>query len=258
MHRRRLRLWLTLSLALPLVACAGEEGLGGSPLATKQPDAASESPDPASPSPAPSQKPLAMDALRVTPSHVTLTSDPEAPPSARTAAFLAMATASGSQQVTSALWTANPSGRLTISQSGVVSVLPAALPGPVEVAASSGSFRATASVTIAAAPPSVQGLALSSAELGLYAPSADQANTAGYPTTAQLTATVLLSDGTTEGAVTWSALPEDVATVDPTGRVTALKKGTAIITARSVKTPAVAAQCTLTVQAKSRVEVSIQ
>lgn len=246
-----------LSLAFLLAACAGEEG--GAPTSPRRSDTSTDiAGDLASPSPTPTAPPALVEALAVTPTSITLTSDQSAPLSARMAAFTAMAIASGSQQPTTAVWVANPSGRLSITQGGVATVLPGALAGTVIVSASSGSLLATASVTITAALPTVQSLQVSPAELGLFAPAPDQLNTAGLPTTAQLTATVRLSDDTTEQAVTWSASPVDVATINATGRVTALKKGTAIITARSVKDPQVSAQCLLTVQAKSQVEVIVQ
>lgn len=258
-HHRRLRLLLLLSLALPLAACAAEEVIGGATPGSRS--SADPSDDPVAavtPSPTPPVPDTQMIGLLVTPASVTLTSDPLAPLSARSATFSALAVAGSGQRPTTAQWVSNPGGRLTVTQAGVVTVLPSALPGIVEIRASSESYLATASVSIVAALPTVQSLQLSATELALYAPAPDQLNTAGFPTSAQLTATVHLSDASTEGAVTWSVLPADVATVDQTGRVTALKKGTAYVTARSVKDTGVSAQCTVTVAAKSQVEVVLQ
>ena len=66
--------------------------------------------------------------------------------------------------------------------------------------------------------------------------------------TLQLTATIS-PDEVTEKSVTWSSSDETVASVDATGLVTALKAGTATITA--ITSNGLTASCTVTVKAKS-------
>lgn len=91
----------------------------------------------------------------------------------------------------------------------------------------------TPSITITAAPKPATGITLNKSELTL---------TAGESTS--LTATVTPNDST--DAVVWSSSKTDVATVDATGKVTAVAPGEAIITAKAgTKT----ATCTVKVQA---------
>lgn len=62
----------------------------------------------------------------------------------------------------------------------------------------------------------------------------------------QLTATVLPTDATNQG-LTWSSSVEGVATVDPTGKVTAIKAGTTVITATAKDDSGISASCTVQV-----------
>lgn len=89
-----------------------------------------------------------------------------------------------------------------------------------------------AAVTVAAAPKPATGITLNKSVLTLTAGSSDTS----------LTATVTPSDST--DTVAWSTNKPDVATVDATGKVTAVAQGEAIITAKAgTKT----ATCTVTV-----------
>ncbi len=65
--------------------------------------------------------------------------------------------------------------------------------------------------------------------------------------TLQLTATVLPEDATDQ-SVTWSSIDEGVATVDETGKVTAVAPGTATITATTNDGSNLSAACTVTVK----------
>lgn len=91
----------------------------------------------------------------------------------------------------------------------------------------------TPSITITAAPKPATGITLNKSELTLTAGDSDT-----------LTATVTPNDST--DAVVWSSSNTDVATVDATGKVTAVAPGEAIITA---KAGAKTATCTVKVQA---------
>ena len=62
----------------------------------------------------------------------------------------------------------------------------------------------------------------------------------------QLTATVLPTDATNQ-SLTWSSSVEGVATVDSTGKVTAIKAGTAVITATAKDDSGISASCTVQV-----------
>ena len=91
-----------------------------------------------------------------------------------------------------------------------------------------------AAVTVTAAPKPATGISLNKSELTLTAGDSDTS----------LTATVTPSDST--DTVVWSTNKPDVATVDATGKVTAVAPGEAIITAKAgTKT----ATCTVKVQA---------
>ncbi len=65
-------------------------------------------------------------------------------------------------------------------------------------------------------------------------------------TTAQLTATITPTNATNT-TVTWSSSNESVATVDASGKVTAVGPGTAVITASATDGSGVSASCTVTV-----------
>ena len=62
----------------------------------------------------------------------------------------------------------------------------------------------------------------------------------------QLTATVLPTDATNQ-SLTWSSSVEGVATVDPTGKVIAIKAGTTVITATAKDDSGISASCTVQV-----------
>ena len=91
----------------------------------------------------------------------------------------------------------------------------------------------TPSITITAAPKPATGITLNKSDLTLTAGDSDT-----------LTATVTPNDST--DAVVWSSSKTDVATVDATGKVTAVAPGEAIITA---KAGAKTATCTVKVEA---------
>ena len=62
----------------------------------------------------------------------------------------------------------------------------------------------------------------------------------------QLTATVLPTDATNQ-SLTWNSSVKGVATVDPTGKVTAIKAGTTVITATAKDDSGISASCTVQV-----------
>ncbi|HEY9897713.1 MAG TPA: Ig-like domain-containing protein [Pantanalinema sp.] len=262
---RRLGIPIVLALTCVLTACPENDEIAGDiPVATPAPitggtdgsgidgnvNNGGATPPPAGPT---------LVGLLLSPSAVTISSDPLAAPALRQAKLDVSARYSDQREVpTTAAWSWAPNHVLLIAPNGTVKVAAENYEGTVTVTAASGSHLATASVRVTGRPLAVTSLALSPASLELYAPSSDGANTAGYPTTAQLRPTVTLSDLSTESAVAWAVSNSAVATVSPSGLVTTLGAGSATLTAKATKDPTKSAVCNLTVLAKSKVDVIVR
>ena len=105
----------------------------------------------------------------------------------------------------------------------------------ITVTTEDGNKTATCAVTVAAATVPVTGVTLNKTSTSLY-----------VGDTETLTATVEPSDATNR-AVTWTSSDSTVATVDQNGLVTALARGTAVITATAADGSGASASCTVTV-----------
>ncbi|MDE6479120.1 MAG: Ig-like domain-containing protein, partial [Muribaculaceae bacterium] len=131
-------------------------------------------------------------------------------------------------------WTSSDASVASVSDKGVVTAVKA---GTATITATSANGKtANCTVTVAANIISVESVAISKTELSL---------TEGD--TANLTATIA-PENATDKSVTWTSSDEAVATVSADGVVTAVKAGTATITAASSNGKT--ATCTVTVTAK--------
>lgn len=249
-----------VGLTALLLACSDEGPVvtGARPRAsvTPSPEESPVATASATPTPAPTPTPT-LRTLLIVPSDLTLSSDPAA--TGRSANLALVATLSNGQQAsTTAEWSVDPAGLVTVSQWGYVSTIANAPAGTAIVQASSGSIQATASVHVTSKPLTVQSVALSSAGLTLYVPASDGVNTAGLPTSARLAGVVTMSDLSTTSAVTWSSSNQQVATVGPDGLVTAVGAGTAQLTAQAALDPLRAASCPIVVKAQGLVDVTVE
>ena len=117
-------------------------------------------------------------------------------------------------------WTATPSGVLEVTQGGRVSAKgPGA--GSVIVSTADGGFTAVCNVSVKASKVDVESIVLVPAALDLE-----------VGKSAVLKATVLPEDAT-DKTLSWESSNEAVATVDQTGKVTALKAGETILTVKA-------------------------
>ena len=129
-------------------------------------------------------------------------------------------------------WSSSDAGVATISQDGIVAAIKA---GSATITASAGGKSGTCSIVVAAKVIPVEKIELDQTELSLE-----------EGETADLIATVAPSDAT-DPTVTWSSSDLEVATVSGQGKVTALKAGSAIITAKAGDKTA---DCKVTVKEK--------
>ena len=136
----------------------------------------------------------------------------------------------------SVTWESSAPGVATVDTSGKVT---AVAPGTATITATTedGSKTATCVVTVTAATVPVTGVTLSQTQASLYYNRT--------PNTLTLTATVA-PDNATNKAVTWTSSNPSVATVE-NGVVTALARGTAVITATAADGSGASASCTVTV-----------
>ena len=129
---------------------------------------------------------------------------------------------------------------LTLNSDGTITGTPSAVGSSTFTVTAtnkdSGSDSKEFTLTINPAPVLVNSVTLNKSELALY--------TGGSAT---LTATVQPEDATNK-AVTWTSSDSAVATVDQNGVVTALARGTAVITATAADGRGVSASCTVTVR----------
>ena len=136
----------------------------------------------------------------------------------------------------SVTWESSAPGVATVDTSGKVT---AVAPGTATITATTedGSKTATCVVTVTAATVPVTGVTLSQTQASLYYNRT--------PNTLTLTATVA-PDNATNQAVTWTSSNPSVAKVE-NGVVTALARGTAVITATAADGSGANATCTVTV-----------
>ena len=131
-------------------------------------------------------------------------------------------------------WESSNTSVATVDASGLVTAVSAGT-ATITVTTEDGDKTATCEVTVTAATVSVTGVTLNKTSTSLY-----------VGDTETLTATVEPSDATDKN-VTWSSDNEGVATVDATGKVTAVSAGTATITV-TTEDGAKTASCTVTVR----------
>ena len=136
---------------------------------------------------------------------------------------------------TQVTWSSIDSAVATVDSSGKVTAVKAGTAIITATAADGQGAKAECTVTVI---QPVTGVSLNKTELSLYV--------GGEET---LTATV--SPDTASQNLTWSSSDNTVATVDSGGKVTAVKAGTAIITATASDGSGLEAQCTVTVRKKS-------
>lgn len=136
-------------------------------------------------------------------------------------------------------WASSNATVAVVSANGIVT---AVKEGTATITASAGSKSTTCTVTVKKAIIDVTSITLSAASLSLE-----------EGKTATLTATVSPSNAT-DKTVTWSSSDAAVATVSATGVVTAVKEGTATITAKAGNQTAT---CTVTVKKKSGVDATV-
>ena len=134
----------------------------------------------------------------------------------------------------SVTWSSSNESVATVEQNGKISAVGV---GEATITAKAGDKTATCKVTVTAAAVAVTSVALDNTTLALTVGDA----------AVQLTATVA-PDNATDKTVTWSSDKTSVATVDATGKVTAVAAGTATITATAGDKTAT---CTVTVTAKA-------
>ena len=143
----------------------------------------------------------------------------------------------------SVTWSSGNTEVATVSQEGVVTAVGIGT-ADITVKANDGSeVLATCKLTVT--PKLVTAISLSNEEL-----------TIEKTYTKQLTATVLPTDAD-DRSVVWSSGNEEVATVDETGLITALKVGEASITATANDGSGVSASCVVTVTPKLAESVSL-
>ena len=126
-------------------------------------------------------------------------------------------------------WESNNPDIVTVEQDGTVRAVGV---GEAAITAKAGDKTATCTVTVAKADVAVESVTLTPSSLAL---------TVGQEGT--LTATVS-PDNATDRTVTWESNATNVATVDNSGKVTAVSEGTATITAKAGEQTAT---CTVTV-----------
>ena len=127
-------------------------------------------------------------------------------------------------------WTTSNSKVATVDSTGKVTAVGA---GTATITAKAGSSTKTCTVTVTKAIP-INGISLNRTYVNL---------TEGGSTT--LTASLLPADTTETAAITWNSSDTSIATVDSTGKVTAVAAGTATITAKADN---YTATCTVVVQ----------
>ena len=130
-------------------------------------------------------------------------------------------------------WSSTNTSVATVDASGRVTAIKE---GTATITAKAGDKSATCSVTVSKNVVAVTSIALNKTSLSLKEGESET-----------LVATVS-PDNATDKTVTWSSTNTSVATVDASGRVTAIKEGTATITAKAGDK---SATCAVTVKKKA-------
>lgn len=130
-------------------------------------------------------------------------------------------------------WTSSDTAVATVSNGVVTAVSPGT--ATITVTTEDGNKTATCAVTVTAATVPVTGVTLNKTSTSLY-----------VGDTETLTPTIT-PDNATNKNVTWSSDDTSVATVDASGLVTAVARGTAVITATAADGSGANASCTVTV-----------
>ena len=134
-------------------------------------------------------------------------------------------------------WTSSNTSVATVDNSGNVTTVAV---GNATISATCGSVSATCAVTVNPVP--AESVTLNKTSVTLKAGA-----------TEALTATVM-PENTTDKTVTWTSSDESVATVDKTGKITAVKKGSATITAAC---GTVSATCAVTVEYSDATDIIV-
>ena len=136
-------------------------------------------------------------------------------------------------------WSSSNTAVATVDQNGKVKGIKAGS-ATITVTTEDGGKKATCAVTVKDKVVAVTGITLNKSTLSLF-----------EAVSAQLTATISPSNAT-DKTVTWSSSNTSVATVDNTGKVTAVNAGTATITAKTSNNKS--ATCSVTVKARYTVK----
>ena len=130
-------------------------------------------------------------------------------------------------------WSTSDASIATVTDGVVTAVAPGT--ATITVTTEDGNKTATCAVTVTAATVPVTGVTLNKTSTSLY-----------VGDTETLTPTIT-PDNATNKNVTWSSDDTSVATVDASGLVTAVARGTAVITATAADGSGASASCTVTV-----------
>jgi uncharacterized protein YjdB len=136
-------------------------------------------------------------------------------------------------------WSSSNKGVVTVDQNGKLKAIKAGT-ATITVTTDDGGKKATCAVTVNNKVIEVTGIQLDKSTVSLM-----------ESQTAQLTATITPSNATDQ-THTWTSSNTSIATVDNTGKVTAVKAGTATITAKSNNNKT--ATCSVTVSARYTVK----
>jgi hypothetical protein len=160
----------------------------------------------------------------------------------QTAQFSATVTGLANKAVT---WSSSDNAKATVDANGKVTAV-AAGTASIIAATSDPSVKASAIVTVTAVSKGVTKVEI--------APNAYVMKQGDF---VQLTANVTRDPGVA-GTVTWASSATAIATVDGTGKVTAVANGSAVITAASTVDPSVTGTAAITVRALAPAQVSIK
>lgn len=146
--------------------------------------------------------------------------------------------------------TASPSGGL---HGGIEQASPTPSPTPTQTAPTPTPTPTESP----SAAPTILRVMVSPTAYTLFVPAPGGTNASGYVSSVTLSATVLMSDTTTHGDVTWSSSDPAKATVDADGTVKARQEGLVTITATAAGS-SVSESATVTILSQGRVRVIAQ
>lgn len=120
-----------------------------------------------------------------------------------------------------------------------------------------GASSPTPSPTYATpVPASVTSVGVSPLRATLTLPAANAANSAGFPSSIQLSALVRYSDNSTSASVSWNVTPA-ILTISSAGLVTAQATGIAVVTATSTQDPTKSGTASITVVNNGELDLTI-